>query len=32
MPLLIDAVKKRVSVGEICNVFRKRFGEYQESL
>jgi methylmalonyl-CoA mutase N-terminal domain/subunit len=32
MPLLIDAVKKRVSVGEICRVFRKRFGEYKENL
>jgi methylmalonyl-CoA mutase, N-terminal domain len=30
MPIIIDAVKKRVSVGEICDVFRKRYGEYKE--
>ena len=30
MPLLIDAVSRNVSVGEICDVFRARYGEYKE--
>ena len=28
MPSILDAVKKRVTLGEICNVLRKVFGEY----
>lgn len=31
MPLIIDAVKQHVSVGEICGVFREKYGEYKES-
>ncbi len=30
MPLIIEAVKKSVSVGEICRVFRDKYGEYKE--
>ena len=30
MPALIDAVRQHVSVGEICDVFRERHGEYRE--
>ncbi|SIR87894.1 acyl-CoA mutase large subunit family protein [Natronorubrum thiooxidans] len=29
MPYIIDAVKAYATVGEICNVFRDEFGEYQ---
>ncbi len=32
MPLIIEAVKKSVSVGEICRVFREKYGEYKEVL
>ena len=28
MPTILDAVKKRVTLGEICGVLRKVFGEY----
>lgn len=28
MPLILDAVKKRVTLGEICGVLREVFGEY----
>ncbi|MFH0958866.1 MAG: methylmalonyl-CoA mutase family protein [Pseudomonadota bacterium] len=28
MPLILDAVRKRVSLGEICDVLRRVFGEY----
>ena len=28
MPSILAAVKKRVTLGEICNVLRKVFGEY----
>ena len=30
MPAIVDAVKKNVSVGEICTVFREKHGEYKE--
>lgn len=29
MPLLIDCVKQGITVGEICHIFRKVFGEYE---
>ncbi|QLG62090.1 acyl-CoA mutase large subunit family protein [Halorarum salinum] len=29
MPAVVDAVKAYATVGEICNVFRDEFGEYQ---
>ncbi|ELY66227.1 acyl-CoA mutase large subunit family protein [Natronococcus jeotgali] len=29
MPYIVDAVKVYATVGEICNVFREEFGEYQ---
>ena len=29
-PLILDAVKARATVGEICDVFRRRFGEHRE--
>ncbi len=28
MPIILDSVKKRATLGEICNVLRKVFGEY----
>lgn len=31
MPLIIDAVEARASVGEICDCLREVFGEYQDS-
>ena len=31
MPAIVDAVKARVTLGEICDVFRAVFGEYRES-
>jgi len=30
-PLILEAVKARASVGEICDVFRRRFGEHRET-
>ncbi len=30
MPYIIDAVREYATLGEICNVFRKVFGEYRE--
>jgi methylmalonyl-CoA mutase N-terminal domain/subunit len=30
MPPIIDAVKAHATVGEICDVFRRRFGEHRE--
>jgi methylmalonyl-CoA mutase N-terminal domain/subunit len=30
IPVLIEAVKSYATVGEICNVFRRVFGEYRE--
>ena len=32
MPYILDAVKVYSSVGEICNVLRKVFGEYKETI
>lgn len=32
MPLIVDAVKKYATIGEICNVLRAEFGEYRPSL
>lgn len=32
MPSIIDAVKEYASLGEVCDVLRKEFGEYQESI
>lgn len=32
MPLIIDAVRAYASLGEICNVLRDVFGEYEESI
>jgi methylmalonyl-CoA mutase N-terminal domain/subunit len=29
MPYIVDAVKAYATVGEICDVFRGEFGEYQ---
>jgi len=31
MPAIVDAVKARVTLGEICDVFRAVYGEYRES-
>ncbi len=30
MPAIVDAVQARVTMGEICDVFRQVFGEYRE--
>ena len=30
MPYILDAVKAYASLGEICNVLREVFGEYQQ--
>ncbi|MFM1846781.1 MAG: hypothetical protein RL417_255, partial [Pseudomonadota bacterium] len=30
MPLIVDAARKRVTLGEISDVFRREFGEYRE--
>jgi methylmalonyl-CoA mutase, N-terminal domain len=30
MPAIVDAVRARVTVGEICHVFRQVYGEYRE--
>ncbi len=32
MPLLIEAVECYTTLGEICNVLRQEWGEYQEVL
>jgi methylmalonyl-CoA mutase N-terminal domain/subunit len=32
MPLILDAVKKEATVGEVCDAMRTVFGEYQERL
>lgn len=32
MPLILDAAKAYATLGEICNVLRDEFGEYQESV
>jgi methylmalonyl-CoA mutase N-terminal domain/subunit len=32
MPFIIDAVKVYATLGEICNVLRKEFGEYQAAV
>lgn len=32
MPFIIDAVKAYATLGEICNVLRKEFGEYQAAV
>jgi len=32
MPYIIDAVKTKATVGEVCNVFRDIFGEYQQGV
>ncbi|GAB7013135.1 methylmalonyl-CoA mutase [Halolamina salina] len=32
MPYIIDAVKAKATVGEVCNVFRDVFGEYQQGV
>mgnify|MGYP000485399372 CR=1 FL=1 len=29
MPLILDAVRTYATLGEICNVLREVFGEYQ---
>jgi methylmalonyl-CoA mutase N-terminal domain/subunit len=31
MPAIVEAVKARVTLGEICDVFRAVYGEYRES-
>jgi len=31
MPVIVDAVRARVTLGEICDVFRAVYGEYRES-
>ena len=31
MPVILEAVKARVTLGEICDVFRSVYGEYRES-
>ena len=31
VPILVEAVKSYATVGEICDVFRRVFGEYSES-
>jgi len=30
MPAIVDAVRARVTLGEICDVFRDVYGEYRE--
>jgi len=30
MPAIVDAVRARVTIGEICDVFRQVYGEYRE--
>lgn len=32
MPCILDAVKAYATLGEICNVLREVFGEYQQSV
>ncbi|WP_435115935.1 acyl-CoA mutase large subunit family protein [Halolamina sp. C58] len=32
MPYIVDAVKAKATVGEVCNVFRDVFGEYQQGV
>ncbi|WP_353094392.1 methylmalonyl-CoA mutase family protein [Tissierella praeacuta] len=32
MPFILDAVKEYATLGEICNVLREVFGEYQQSV
>jgi methylmalonyl-CoA mutase N-terminal domain/subunit len=32
MPLLVDAVKASVSIGEIADVYRQVFGRYREPI
>ncbi len=32
MPFIMDAVRTYATLGEICNVLRKEFGEYRESI
>ncbi len=32
MPLILDAARAYATLGEICNVLREEFGEYQESV
>ena len=32
MPFILDAVKAYATLGEICGVLRKVFGEYQQSI
>ncbi|HES59602.1 MAG TPA: methylmalonyl-CoA mutase, partial [Caldithrix sp.] len=32
MPVILEAVKAYATLGEICGVLRKEFGEYQESV
>jgi methylmalonyl-CoA mutase N-terminal domain/subunit len=32
MPYIVDAVKAEATVGEVCNVFRDAFGEYQQGV
>jgi len=32
MPLILDAARAYATLGEICNVLRQEFGEYQESV
>lgn len=32
MPLILEAVKEYATLGEICEVLRKEFGEYKESV
>ena len=32
MPFILDAVREYATLGEICNVLRKEFGEYKESI
>ena len=31
VPILVEAVKHYVTVGEICDAFRHVFGEYRET-
>jgi len=32
MPVIVAAVKEYATLGEICNILREEFGEYQESI
>lgn len=32
IPLILDAVREYTSLGEICNLLREEFGEYQETI